>query len=162
MKKENMNNKGFSLVELIIVIAIMAILIVVLAPQYLKYVEKSRNSTDLQSATEFKNAMEIYAADPESKESFGDVDIKFDKDGVDYSSNAAVEAALKNAALSKDKLKCVSKNNWDSFTLKLDSQDDGSINWTYESAVGTTANSNFSDMMNNKSKDDTSGDEGDS
>ena len=38
MKKENMNNKGFSLVELIIVIAIMAILIVVLAPQYLKYV----------------------------------------------------------------------------------------------------------------------------
>ena len=27
MKKENMNNKGFSLVELIIVIAIMAILI---------------------------------------------------------------------------------------------------------------------------------------
>ena len=33
MKK--MNNKGFSLVELIIVIAIMAVLIVVLAPQYL-------------------------------------------------------------------------------------------------------------------------------
>ncbi|MDE7360278.1 MAG: prepilin-type N-terminal cleavage/methylation domain-containing protein, partial [Lachnospiraceae bacterium] len=39
MKKQNMNDKGFSLVELIIVIAIMAILIVVLAPQYLKYVE---------------------------------------------------------------------------------------------------------------------------
>ena len=32
MKK--MNNKGFSLVELIIVIAIMAVLIVVLAPQF--------------------------------------------------------------------------------------------------------------------------------
>ena len=39
MKKTN--NKGFSLVELIIVVAIMAILIGVLAPQYIKYVEKS-------------------------------------------------------------------------------------------------------------------------
>ena len=44
MKKTN--NKGFSLVELIIVIAIMAILVGVLAPQYLKYVEKSRVSAD--------------------------------------------------------------------------------------------------------------------
>ena len=34
MKKEKMNDKGFSLVELIIVIAIMAVLVVVLAPQY--------------------------------------------------------------------------------------------------------------------------------
>lgn len=48
MKKEKMNDKGFSLVELIIVIAIMAVLVVVLAPQYLKYVERSRNSTDCE------------------------------------------------------------------------------------------------------------------
>ncbi len=151
MKKENMNNKGFSLVELIIVIAIMAILIVVLAPQYLKYVEKSRNSTDLQSATEFKNAMEIYAADPESTEAFADVDIKFTTTGVTYTSTA-VDAALKNAALSKDKLKCVSKNNWDAFTLKLKANADGSIDWDYESSKGGSANTNFKDMMNNKSK----------
>lgn len=39
---KKLNNKGFSLVELIIVIAIMAVLIGVLAPQYLKYVERSR------------------------------------------------------------------------------------------------------------------------
>lgn len=65
MKKENMNNKGFSLVELIIVIAIMAILIVVLAPQYLKYVEKSRVSSDQTTIVEYINAMQVIAADPD-------------------------------------------------------------------------------------------------
>lgn len=57
------NNKGFSLVELIIVIAIMAVLIGVLAPQFIKYVERSRESTDLQNIEEVKTAIESYVAD---------------------------------------------------------------------------------------------------
>lgn len=60
MKK---NNSGFSLVELIIVIAIMAVLIGVLAPQFIKYVERSRESTDLQNVEEVKTAVESYVAD---------------------------------------------------------------------------------------------------
>lgn len=44
MKK--MNNKGFSLVELIVVVLIMAIIAVALAPQVMKWVENSRISTD--------------------------------------------------------------------------------------------------------------------
>lgn len=44
--KKKKNNKGFSLVELIVVVAIMAVLIAVLAPALLRYVENSRKSTD--------------------------------------------------------------------------------------------------------------------
>ena len=60
MKK--MNNKGFSLVELIIVIAIMAILIAVLAPQYLRYVEKSRLQADNSTLGEVANAIKVAVA----------------------------------------------------------------------------------------------------
>ncbi len=55
MKK--MNNKGFSLVELIVVIAIMAVLVGVLAPQFLKYVESSRRSTDISNAQNIQSAV---------------------------------------------------------------------------------------------------------
>jgi len=61
MKK--MNNKGFSLVELIIVIAIMAILVGVLAPQFIKYVEQSRQSTDIDTIDELKTAVETATTD---------------------------------------------------------------------------------------------------
>lgn len=57
------NNKGFSLVELIIVVAIMAVLIGVLAPQYLKYVEKSRVSSDKTAIANVIGAMNTALAD---------------------------------------------------------------------------------------------------
>ena len=60
MKK---NNKGFSLVELIIVIAIMAVLIGVLAPQFIKYVEQGRRSTDITNAENIRTAILADIAD---------------------------------------------------------------------------------------------------
>jgi prepilin-type N-terminal cleavage/methylation domain-containing protein len=58
-KHKLLGNKGFSLVELIIVIAIMAVLMAVLAPQLIKYVEKSRVQADDSAASEILNAVKI-------------------------------------------------------------------------------------------------------
>ena len=59
------NNKGFSLVELIIVIAIMAILVGVMAPQLIKYIEKSKVSADTQAADSIHTAVLTAMMDPE-------------------------------------------------------------------------------------------------
>lgn len=45
---QKLDNKGFSLVELIIVIAIMAILVGVVGTQVVPYLERSRRATDYQ------------------------------------------------------------------------------------------------------------------
>lgn len=64
MKKEvKTNNKGFSLVELIVVVAIMAVLMVVLAPAMLRYVEKTRTQKDDSAASEVRSALENALAD---------------------------------------------------------------------------------------------------
>lgn len=138
MKERKMNNKGFSLVELIIVIAIMAILIVVLAPQYLKYVERSRNSTDLQNATALKTAVETYVADPESTQTMAatkSFTITMSSTGGtlsgDSDGQAVANAALTSAGLTLADIKCSSKTKWQTYTITGTMQANGAIAWSY-------------------------------
>lgn len=58
MKKSN--KKGFTIVELVIVIAVIAILAAVLIPTFSNVVEKANESKDMQQA---RNAYENYLAD---------------------------------------------------------------------------------------------------
>ncbi|MCL2634678.1 MAG: prepilin-type N-terminal cleavage/methylation domain-containing protein [Oscillospiraceae bacterium] len=58
------SKKGFSLVELLIVIAILAVLVGIIAPQYVRYVERSRQSADIQVVNSIANAITTTAMDP--------------------------------------------------------------------------------------------------
>lgn len=61
-----MKNKGFSLVELIIVIAIMAILAAAIAPALIRYIDKSRRSDDVAAAETINTATQAALANEEA------------------------------------------------------------------------------------------------
>lgn len=98
MKREqkSLTNKGFSLVELIIVVAIMAVLIGVLAPQYLRYVEKTRLQRDNTGISDFANVLKIA-----STEEAVNAEISASSTGVKFEFNTATPPALKHSGSTK-------------------------------------------------------------
>ena len=91
-------NKGFSLVELIVVIAIMAILVGVAVPVYTQYISSAEASVDKQTAGEVEHAIEVVLIDPTvTAEPAYNVLVVNDSGLAYYNNGSAVAAAANDA-----------------------------------------------------------------
>jgi prepilin-type N-terminal cleavage/methylation domain-containing protein len=125
MKKKR-NNKGFSLVELIVVMAIMAILAVTLAPSLTKYVEKSRKAADKEVINSIYTAAEyaildekiLAAATTDGADTGTDVDLITLTDGSGLSLNSLI------ASPGVTEIYSVTKKTWTK-------NDSGATSFTY-------------------------------
>ena len=99
MLRKLKNQKGFTLIEVLVVVIIVAILAAIAVPRYLRYVEKSR-STEAQTAiSTIRKAYDIYMQTNGSTDGF------------------TLEMAQKEASLGES-----TKKNWkiESFHLAVD------------------------------------------
>lgn len=69
MKHKKQNNKGFSLLELIVSIAIIAVLTGMLAPQFFQYIERAREARDMQTMQSIYTVVQAAVSDEEAYES---------------------------------------------------------------------------------------------
>lgn len=138
--------------ELIIVIAIMAILVAILAPQFLKYVERSRNAADIANAKKMTDAIEAYLIDQEAngevfKEGVSWIYVENDRTEFEGPATNYIIEALHNAGLTgitrykyyvsnhrktTYDIKCKSKQTWDRYQVQLRLFKDGRIGFYYE------------------------------
>lgn len=138
------NNKGFTLVELVIAIAILAILVGLLAPQYTKYVEKSRKSADASNMDELVKAIQVYATDNAIKLT-GDakdktITIALKESGVDCGKDADAIAAFEEYVPNYKNIKRKS-NQWSGDpTVKVKVAADGGV------TVNVTGTQTFKDF----------------
>lgn len=138
--QKSMNNKGFSLVELIVVIAIMAVLVAVLAPQFTKYIDRSRQSNDASTVSGIVTAAEVAVADIEYDIDPGTYIITVSDDdtvGTTVTDNAgatntAMETAISDACGELGSL-VVTANAWngEDVVITLNLSTDGAVTVTY-------------------------------
>ena len=97
-KKRKKNNKGFSLVELIVVVLIIAIIAVALAPQVMKWVGTAKTNVDDNNMASIKSSIQIAIVEFESQgktlKELGDVTIIIGKDETEAETEIKATAAI--------------------------------------------------------------------
>ena len=120
-KMSQKNNKGFSLVELIVVVAIMAVLMGILVPTLVKNVEKSKKQKDASAIEEIRSTMVTTLADP----TYSDLEATIIYNGGD---DAGKKIEIKSGAITAGT--ATEKDDVDAFLAKVreDVED-----WTFTS-----------------------------
>ncbi len=121
----NKENRGFSLVELIIVIAIMAILAAAIVPALIRYIDKSRKADDVDTASTIAKAAQLAIAEAGPWDEF-------------------LEAA--NAA-SATQVTYNHGGTATSYNVKIVSKCDSSTNYAFECA-GSNPQNSFTEAVN--------------
>lgn len=144
------NNKGFSLIELIVVVAIMAVLVGVLAPTYLRYVEKTRAQKDESAVAEVIQAVKVACAEEKvANEVTSSTQIKVSNKKIEVSNitgnDKALETAIKEIV---GDVEFTSKTHKDqTYTIEIASAGTAGIvvkDYDAENGWGTTGNSSGS------------------
>ncbi|MBE6531470.1 MAG: prepilin-type N-terminal cleavage/methylation domain-containing protein [Ruminococcaceae bacterium] len=71
--KKNLNKKGFTIVELVIVIVVIAILAAVLIPTFVSLVNKANRSADEQAVVQMNKLLEVEAIDGQGPQKIQDI-----------------------------------------------------------------------------------------
>lgn len=125
-------NKGFSLVELIIVVAIMAVLVGIMAPQYMKYLEKTEKTRDCSAINTLLNICETIALDPDTTWGSGDsnaIEFTISTTGISYEASAG---AIVMQQYVTDVNAYIIAGDWGPFTITAVRGDNGRV--TFEIA----------------------------
>lgn len=114
------NNKGFSLVELIVVVAIMAVLIGVLVPTLVRNVEKSKKQKDISAVEEVRNQLTVALADEKYSALKGTITCNNGKIELNASSSKTIDP--EKTANDYIKEACQNLNAKDTFEKQLTSK----------------------------------------
>lgn len=143
--------KGFSMVELIIVIAILAILIATIAPLYMRYVEKTRVAADIDLLDAVYKACTTAAMDDEINDgpTFNTTDASVNPDGQNADWSNKVLHILGVAAFSdvEGKLKSHVAIDTDKGNRGIHIDVDANGNYTVYVGAKTNANRNATGIV---------------